>query len=244
MSSSELVQIEKPRGNQTKALQLELRHEKELGAGGAGKVVRAVFAPHKDRRLVFAHKLFHSQPFASNLANKAIDIHNRFKSLPETQEFITPTLRKTEYGLLMTDLSQDGKNLVMSMNDWGQILDERISDLEISNPQLLDNFVAKFNLFHADEDDDENNWESEVDKRVDRLALAAAKAKIKLASDSILFVFYPNGEYRLYVADFDNVKIMDAASIEELYRANKEIGKTITEDMKILIKNLWFALTE
>ncbi len=220
------------KGN-THAVDVPINDLQFIGEGAVGTVHRVTISPRREglEPLYFAYKKLDSSD--PNRIQTAYTIHQKLLELPHGRQFTVQTFRFTDEGLFMTDLSEGGKNLVVSSNDLEKDVLLEARQINKKNPNFISNFVQKEDLIANEEE-----WEAEFEKRADVIARETAEAGIKLQGDSIFFVIYPDGEYRLFVVDLDNVKLYENYPSDNLYQINlREI-----KDLKPHLLGLWLSL--
>lgn len=223
---TEVVEAIRNGGGDAKALQLVLEKGAELGGGYTGSVRRFKLSRGENKApLYLAYKTFdsHSQP--TQHIQDAMAVHQRLMSLPHGREYTVPTLRYTERGLLMTDLTEGGTRLVMATNDPDSNLDDQVRQLTQKYPDFVDNVLNNFDLV-------EETWQQKFNQLAERIAKEISQAHIRIKGDSTFFVLSPDGSYRLVITDFDNTEIHDDMPENSLYSFN--LGK-----IKDLIPFIW-----
>jgi len=216
-----------------------------LGAGAVGEIRKALLrfsGSRKKRELMMALKEFYGSD--RNLRKRlqgALEMHKALRRLPHGHEYTLPTLRATNKGLLMTDLSEGGRSLVMSSNDDMDSLVSKAKKIDRNNSGFVTDFLGKFDVFNLQVEDDPEmaaKWEIDFDSYANMMASETAGAGIKLEGDSIFFVLSSKRKYQLYIADLDNISFISNADYESLRSHN--LMKIL--DMKPFIKLLWMEL--
>ncbi len=128
-------------------------------------------------------------------------------------ETITATLRYTNKGWLVTDLSQEGRNLVFSWNNLHTEVEiARIKAYRNTNSELVANLMALDVYSDA--------WYEQFEREAELIARETATAHISLSNDVVFFVVYPDGSWHIVLGDLDGVRHKAESSTEELYQDN------------------------
>lgn len=216
----------------TSEVEVPALSESLLGQGQIGAVRRITLSRGEGKEpWHFAYKKFDRPDPDRGI--KAVDINSILISLPHGREYALPTLRYAHEGLFMTDLSEGGRNLVVSTNDNPTATMNEAQRINKDNPHFISNFITNTNI-----GGDRGSWERDFDHRAELIAEETASAGIKLAGDSIFVVIYPDGEYRLRIVDLDNVHHNPNLPAYEL----KENNIKAIQDSKPLMLRLWAAL--
>lgn len=216
----------------SKTLNLLLEVEDQLGAGSVGSVQRFKLDRGKDKEpAYFAYKRFYTEDPSGRRIKRTIEIHDRLISSPHGQEITLPTMRYTDRGLFMTDLSEGGKNLVMATNDSTEEKIREIKKVNEENPTFINNFTEKIDVF-------EENWKKNFKVQAETLARRLANAHISIHGDSVFCVIKPDGTYQLKIADLDNVQIDDQSNTDSLYFHNLDEIKDIESFIELLALKL------
>ncbi len=212
---TEVVEAIRNGDGDAKALQLVLEKGAELGGGHMGSVRRFKLSRGENKApLYLAYKTFdsHSQP--TQHIQDAMAVHQRLMSLPHGREYTVPTLRYTERGLLMTDLTEGGTKLVMSTNDLREDILRQTQQLTQRDPDFAQNVRDTFDII-------DETWQEDFKQRVELIAREISSAHIRIKGDSTFFVLATDGSYRLVITDLDNVEIYDDWSEGSLYQHNR-----------------------
>ncbi len=213
-------------------VEVPTEHMEQIGFGVFSRVYRITQTRgNGEDPSYYVYKLF-DNPIASHI-QEGYALHTTLASLPHGKEYTCQIFGYTSEGLLMTDLSEGGKFLVMSSNDGEQKMIQGITHLNKTNPQVIRDFATLIDLSVDDEVLDQGFQE-----KAELIARETTDANIELSGDSIFFVLYPQAEYKLFVQDYDNVQRQSSLSVEELYDNNlKMIYET-----KPHIETLWITL--
>ena len=216
----------------SRAIDVPIKESEYIGEGQIGSAHRITIPSRKEgsEPLHFVYKKF-DYPNPKWIEEEYV-VHRKLLSLEHGQSYTVQTLRITDKGLFMTDLSEGGKNLVVSSNDNQRNILQEARRINKNNPDFISNFLAENQILN------EEDWNAEFEKRAHIIAKETAEAGIRLHGESVFFVVYPNGEYRLFIVDLDNVKILKDYSTDDLYKYN--LGEI--EDLKPFIQELWFSL--
>lgn len=218
------------------ALDLLLQNEGRLGEGNIGSVRRLKLDRGEGKEpLYLAYKTFYSGKPSQSAIDNAMEIQSRMLHSPHGREYAVGTLRYTEKGLLMTDLSEGGKNLVISSNDPENEINREARLIDKKNPEFIQNFIDSMGFFPEEK---EMEFDENFRKKAKLIARETSEAHIWLEGDCTFFVVYPDGSYKLHIVDLDNAKIKDDSSPDSIYSHN--LQKIMS--LKSFVSNLWFTL--
>lgn len=170
------VTLEDPQGKKT-----------VLGGGAEGVVRRVVTRVEKGGRTkerVLVHKKFENLP--------DIEKHmERYDALKKLGLPVPETFRRTDDGVLMTDLTDNGQNLVLSYNDLNR---KKMYRLRHTHPQLFEKYDA-IDL-------------TKIPAATTSAIQVAAEHGIEFDNiDPWMFVMEPDGSYRFIITDMLNVNL-------------------------------------
>lgn len=212
-------------------LKLSIKKEGRIGEGFNATVGRVAVSRGENKApLRMAHKKFDN--YSEESMQQALEVHQKLIRLPHGREYTVPTLRATEKGLLMTDLTEGGKNFVLSSNDPHAVVMDRIYYTRENYPELIENFT-KTEIF-------DDAWIESFMEKIDSIAHETAAGHVALSGDSVFFVCNPEGEVVIRITELDNVHIDDDASEESLYFHNFNA----LQDIEPFIRVLWGKMQE
>jgi len=165
-----------------------LKYGENIGSGGFSVVYRTIASTRQEmsHTASLAHKLYKWGSVEKYIKHSQ-EMHTYFK---ECGLQVPPTYRETPDGLLMTDLTEKGKQLVLSINDSST----KVNNLKYSKQDLLEAF-RNLNLFQL-----RREYLSDFSKAND--------AGILFGSAGCWFLVLSElNEYRLVHADFDEVTV-------------------------------------
>jgi len=185
----------------------------ELGSGTMARIISVVFKPSPKHEVMMAHKEYFNG--GERHRDHSFKIYEQLKSNPQARKFLMPTFRKTEQGLLMTDLTENGSNIVLSGNLSRQDLLLQAQRAEKNQPGIIQTLAESY-------DPIQENWNQDLDAQLDDLAMAAAESGVYLQNDAIFCVFKPSGEFQFIIGDLDNLEKVDTQNTKTLYLTNLE----------------------
>lgn len=195
----------------SKIVALNLDHDSHIGAGAVGSVSRYKLDRGNNKNpMYFAIKKTADPSSNSNMAIHSMAVQERITSVEKGWKYTVPTLRHTKEGILMTDLSEGGQNIVFSSNDSYESIRKRTAEAQQQNTEILNNLLKKVGSFFDEE------WKNEFNNKAEELAIVATKAGLQLRGDAIFIVIKPNGEYELKIVDADNVRITNIPNPNEI----------------------------
>lgn len=178
-----LVTISDTEANESPRTQVyQINHIQQIGSGMEGIVYRVSIADSAGQTETLVLKRL-SEPVHAPELKDTYDLAKK-AGLPVPDTFVV-----ANEGLLMSDLSDNGQNLVLSLNDLKR---SNLDRLQQTQPQLMATF-SRLDL---------NNLDTSI-RQIDQLAKAANLTIDN--SDAWFFVMKPSGEMRLVLTDFLHV---------------------------------------
>lgn len=179
---------------------LSILEQAPMAEGGYGviykikaRISNAMEGENSDRQLPLVYKLIKPEMFVMCNFDKILAWHTYLKSLKSKSIQVIPTYRITHQGFVMTDLTENGQNLVFSTNELFNLGAEAFfSRMMIKQPTLTKLF-KRTNLIP-------------VFTQLQSMAKEANQHQFRLPADSIFFVMKPDGTFQVIVADFENFK--------------------------------------
>jgi hypothetical protein len=231
-SESSTMHVHRKGTGTSKTVEVPAIPSEFLGSGAFGSVTR-IDIPRGagEEPLHFAYKRL-NVPRPERI-DATYELHRKLLNLPHGREYIASTFRYTNEGYLMTDLSEGGKNVVMSTNDnTNEVIGEakRIAE---KNPNFIPGFVSRIDPLEGTPTSSE-----EFKNQAELIARELSDANISMEADATFFVIYPDGHYKLYVADFDNVKENAHLKKDELYKSNLDRINMLNPQIEML----WVAM--
>lgn len=199
----------------SKTLELEVSQRQSLGGGYTNKVERVLIERQKRDKepLAFILKTAVEEEFLKKIKRSTMEAHTILLSLPHGREYTPATLRYTNKGWLVTDLSQEGRNLVFSWNNLHTEVEiARIKAYRNTNSELVANLMILDVYSDA--------WYEQFEREAELIARETATAHISLSNDVVFFVVYPDGSWHIVLGDLDGVRHKAESSTEELYQDN------------------------
>lgn len=164
----------------------------KLGAGMEGVVYRVQIKNQEGKIEPYALKIL-TEPVYSPELKDNYELAKQ-AGLPVPERFDV-----SNRGILMTDLSDNGRNLVLSIND---LKASHLEDLRHEYPELMKTFSQQ-------------DIQS-LKKEMWELAKKASEAHLLIDhEDAWFFVMEPNGKMRLVLSDFLHLKKTDRSSFSE-----------------------------
>ena len=164
--------------------------EDVLGEGYEGLVKRVTVYSQRapERGVIFASKLYKRRSFASNKEN-----FDRYMLLKKSKLPTPRTFRSREdgKGALMTDLTNGGKNVVISSQD---ITAEEIARLYEQKPELMEQLSQGEDIFSVRQNKVTQNYRRK-----------ATRANIRLGRDTWFAIIKPDGAVEYITCDFSSV---------------------------------------
>ncbi|GEM_PF-3982498 len=158
-----------------------------LGGGAEGEVRRVVTTIEKGTRVkerILVHKKF------EHLAD--IEKHmQKYDALKKLRLPVPETFRKTDDGILMTDLTDNGQNLVLSYNDLNR---KKIYHLRQTYPQLFEKY-------------DTIDLTKLSETTINSIQIAAQHGIEFTNIDPWMFVMRPDGTYGFIITDMLNINL-------------------------------------
>lgn len=200
-----------------------VKQQENLGHGYEGRIdkVQVLSQRASERPMTFAYKRLHeaTRPTRENYEK----IFRNYALAKEAGLPVPRTFRATadQKGILITDLSDDGKNIVLSQNN---VTTSEIKKLYQEKPQQMANFAQAEHLT------------SDIDiSRVDTLAEKATQAGLDLHTDTWFIVVKPDGSYEFLLGDFTDIQ-KSQLNRDRLLRKNEDSLDRLRE-MLVLIQD-------
>jgi hypothetical protein len=175
-----------------------------LGQGEVGVIERIKVLFGKKHSRILAYKIIEGLREDPEFVQHLIDTHSFLMHDPILSKYALPTFRLAEDGFIMSDLSNNGENIVFSWNEHQEAEKKR---LLAEHPDLSERLGAV-------------SIDS-IKQQIVELASRAAEKGLQIG-DSIFMVVHPDGACRLYIADLDNVQILSNYDHNELLRSNMQ----------------------
>jgi hypothetical protein len=165
-----------------------LKYEGNIGSGDYGVVHRTLASTREgmEHATHLAYKLYMWGSYEKFIRH-SLRMHDYFKKYGLQ---VPPTYRATSEGILMTDLTENGERLVLSMNDNSM----KIKNLKYCNQNLLDSF-KNVNLDQVYQD------------YLPELSKVNAAGILFESAGCWFLVLSKSNEYSVVHTDFDEVKI-------------------------------------
>lgn len=190
----------------TKIVQIEAVTDKKLGEGLTGSVSRIQVESRRGKRHPFALKVIDKIGYDQEFLDRQLRIYQKMKDIPDFSSHIPFTFRKTDNGFLITDLTENDKNLVISWNDCNH---KSISTIRKNRPELFAN-LKKINL-------------DELEEQISEISKKLTQNDIYFAFDSLFLVIKPDGSFDTILGDLDNMMEWKGSTqvLEERNEMNK-----------------------
>ncbi len=190
----------------------------ELGRGAEGPVTRVKIV-REGREEVMALKETNGQisSLQSNLIVRDILIN---AGIPTYESFTLLIEDGKDVGILMEDLTDNGRNFILSSNEM-KLIHFKIQNLLRTTPQIIKTISeildATIESFY---------------KEFDKYTKASAKAKLKFTlSDCIFWVITPEGKVSAIIGDLGTVQYKNDLNDEELENHNRHVFQTAIEEL-------------
>lgn len=229
------LNAERTGGGSGRNLNLRGKWGETLGGGISGLVNRFIWhrsrgenKPDKEYSLVYKWLEPTGDETQADLIAKVEREQSVFvylRHVPGSEDFLIPSLRisreQGRVGLIETDLTQNGRNLVFS---WNERSDEGISRLRSADPKLLDIWR------HCDLE--------KLMQTAQEIGVKCAKAKVQIPEDCYFCVVQPDGQIRLVIADLGGAGVDTTSSIAEIMDLNREEVDYLQSDLQYIKSKL------
>ncbi len=184
------------RETQPSVREYKIENYEKIGSGMEGVIYRVQIKNKEGVVEPFALKVLSEPVYSPELKDKYELAKNAGLPVPELFEV-------SDKGILMSDLSDNGQNLVLSFNDFKA---SRLDDLRYKQPELMATF--------AQQDI------SSLKPLIEKFARQASEANIDINhEDAWFFVMKPTGEIGLVLTDFLHLETANSDTYRSNYNA-------------------------
>lgn len=198
------------RETQPSIREYQIESYEKIGSGMEGVIYRVQIKNSEGIIEPYALKVLTEPVYSPELKDKYELAKNAGVPVPDFFEV-------SNKGILMTDLSDNGQNLVLSFNDFKA---SRLNDLRYKQPELMATF--------AEQDI------STLKPIVEKLARQASEANIDINhEDAWFFVMKPTGEMSIVLTDFLHLEKTNSDTYRSNYNALSSLLPPLTDAQRI-----------